>query len=50
MLITISIVDSTDAALVSNEKAADWVRSNVKEFVRGMPQVMVGDALIAEVK
>ena len=50
VLITISMFDSADAALVSNEKAADWVRNNVLEFVRGMPEVMVGDVLIAEVK
>jgi hypothetical protein len=50
VLITISMFDSADAALVSNEKAADWVRNNVLEFVRGMPDVMVGDVLIAEVK
>ena len=39
-----------DEALVSNEKAADWVRNNVMEFVRGMPEIMVGDVLVAEVK
>jgi heme-degrading monooxygenase HmoA len=50
VLITISIFDSADAAFASNEKAADWVRNNVLEFTRGMPEVMVGDALIAEVK
>ena len=50
VLITISMFDSGDAALVSNEKAADWVRNNVLEFTKGMPEVMVGNALIAEVK
>jgi hypothetical protein len=50
VLITISMFDSVDAALVSNERAADWVRNNVLEFVRGMPEVMVGDVMIAEVK
>ena len=49
MLIIISIFDSADAAFTSNEKA-DWVRNNVLEFTKGMPEVMVGDALIAEVK
>jgi len=34
--------------LISNEKAADWVRNNVLEFTRGVPEVMVGDVLIAE--
>ena len=50
VLITISIFDSSDAAFAPNEKAADWVRHNVLEFTRGMPEVMVGDALVAEVK
>ena len=50
VLITISMFESANEALVSNEKAADWVRNNVMEFTRGMPEVMVGDVLIAEVK
>jgi hypothetical protein len=49
-LITISMFDSADEALVSNEKAVDWVRNNVMEFARGMPEIMVGDVLVAEVK
>ena len=50
VLITISMFDSADAAFASNEKAADWVRNNVLEFTKGMPEVMIGNALIAEVK
>ena len=46
----ISIFDSADEALVSNEKAADWVRKSVMELARGMPEVMVGDVLVSEVK
>ena len=42
--------DSADEALMSNEKAVDWVRNNVMEFARGMPEIMVGDLLVAEVK
>ncbi len=49
VLITISRFDSADEAFASNEKAADWVRNNVLEFTKGMPEVMVGDTLIAEV-
>ena len=49
-VIAISMFDSADEALVSNEKAADWVRNHVMEFARGMPEVMVGDVQIAEVK
>ena len=50
VLITISMFDSGDVAFASNEKAADWVRNNVLEFTRGMPEVMIGSALIADVK
>jgi len=50
VLITVSIFDSSDAAFASNENAANWVRHNVLEFTRGMPEVMVGNALVAEVK
>jgi hypothetical protein len=42
--------DSVDEAFASNVKAADWVRNNVLEFTRGMPEVMIGNALIAEVR
>ena len=49
-LITISMFDSADEALVSNAKAADWIRNNVLDFTRGLPEVMVGNVLIAEVK
>ena len=49
-LITISMFDSADEALVSNAKAADWVRNNVLDFTRGLPEVMVGNVLIAEAK
>ena len=50
VLITISRFDSADEAFASNEKAADWVRNNVLEFTKGMPEVMIGNTLIAEVK
>jgi hypothetical protein len=50
VLITISIFDSADEAFASNEKAADWVRNNVLEFPKGMPEVMIGNAVTAEVK
>jgi hypothetical protein len=50
VLITISFFDSADESFASNEKAADWVRNNVLEFAKGMPEVMVGHTLITEVK
>jgi len=49
VLITISMFDTADEAFSSNGKAVDWVRNNVLEFTKGMPEVMVGNALIAEV-
>jgi heme-degrading monooxygenase HmoA len=39
-----------DVLIASNETPANWVRHNVLEFTRGMPEVMVGNALVAEVK
>jgi heme-degrading monooxygenase HmoA len=50
VVIAISIFESADEALKSNERAADWVRNNVMTLARGMPEVMVGDVLISEVK
>ena len=50
VLIAISRFDSADEAFASNERAADWVRNNVLEFTKGMPEVMVGNTLIAEVR
>jgi heme-degrading monooxygenase HmoA len=50
VLISISIFDSADEALASNATAADWVRNNILESTRGMPEVMVGNALVAETK
>lgn len=50
VLITISMFESADEAFASNEISANWVRNNVLEFTKGMPEVMVGNALIAEVK
>jgi heme-degrading monooxygenase HmoA len=50
VLITISRFDSADEAFASNEKAAAWVRNNVLEYTKGMPEVMVGHTLITEVR
>jgi heme-degrading monooxygenase HmoA len=50
VLITISMFDSADEAFASNESAANWVRNHVLEFTKGMPEAMVGNALIEEVK
>jgi heme-degrading monooxygenase HmoA len=50
VLITISMFDSVDEAVASNVQAADWVRNNVLDLTRGMPEIMIGNALITEVK
>jgi hypothetical protein len=50
VLITISMFDGMDEAVASNAISADWVRNNVLEFTKGMPEVMIGNALIAEAK
>jgi hypothetical protein len=50
VLISIRVFDSADDALASNETAANWIRNNVLEFTKGMPEVMAGDVLVAEVK
>jgi heme-degrading monooxygenase HmoA len=49
-LITISMFDSLDEAIESNARSADWVRNNVLEFIKGLPEVMIGSALVTEVK
>jgi hypothetical protein len=49
VLIAISMFDSVDEVIESNAKSADWVRNNVLEFTKGLPEVMVGNTLIAEV-
>jgi Antibiotic biosynthesis monooxygenase len=50
VLVSIRIFDSADEALASNEIAASWMRDNVLEFTRGMPEVLAGNVLVAEVK
>jgi len=50
VLITVSMFDTADEALISNETAAEWVRDNVMEFTKGLPEVMVGDVLVTETK
>jgi hypothetical protein len=49
-LISIRMFDSANEALASKEIAANWMRNNVLEFVKGMPEVMAGNVLIAEGK
>ncbi|HEX3994433.1 MAG TPA: antibiotic biosynthesis monooxygenase [Acetobacteraceae bacterium] len=48
ILVSVTMFDNAEEALASSEAAADWVRDNVLEFTRGMPEVTVGHALISE--
>ena len=50
VLITISMFSSVDEAVASNVKAADWVRNNVLDLTKGMPEIMIGSALVSEVR
>jgi hypothetical protein len=50
VLVSIRVFDSADEAFASNEIAANWMRDNVLEFVKGMPEVMAGNVLVAEAK
>ena len=50
VLISVRVFDSADEALASNEIAATWMRENVLEFVKGMPEVMAGNVLVAAEK
>ena len=47
VLISVRVFDSAEEALASNEIAATWMRENVLEFVKGMPEVMAGNVLVA---
>jgi hypothetical protein len=50
ILIAMSVFDTAEQALASNEIAANWVSNNVLESTTGTPEVIVGDILISEVK
>ena len=50
VVISIRVFDSADEAFASNETAATWIRNNVLEFTKGMPEVMAGNVLVSETK
>jgi hypothetical protein len=50
VLIAMSVFETAEQALVSNEMAADWVRKNVLDAKTGPPEVIVGDVLISEIQ
>lgn len=49
-LIAISVFETAEEALASNDMAADWVRSNILESAAGAPEIIIGDVVISEVK
>jgi heme-degrading monooxygenase HmoA len=48
ILVSVTMFDNAEEALASSEAAAEWVRDNVLEFTKGLPEVTVGNALISE--
>jgi heme-degrading monooxygenase HmoA len=50
VLIAISVFDTAEGALASNDIAADRVRRNILESTTGMPDIIVGDVVISEIK
>ena len=50
VLIAMSVFETAEQALASNEIAADWVTNNLLESKTGGPEIIVGDVLISEVK
>jgi hypothetical protein len=50
VLIAMTVFETAEQALASNEVAAEWVRNNVPESATGTPEVIVGDVLISEVQ
>ena len=47
VVVSIRIFDTAEHALASNEVATAWIRNNVLEFTKGMPEVMAGDVIVA---
>jgi heme-degrading monooxygenase HmoA len=50
VVVSIRIFDTAEHALASNEVASAWIRNNVLEFTRGMPEVMAGDVIVSALK
>jgi antibiotic biosynthesis monooxygenase len=50
VLVSIRVFESADEAMASNEVAANWIRNNVLEFTKGMPEVMAGNVLASETR
>jgi hypothetical protein len=50
VLIAICVFETAEGALTSNDMAVDWIRTNVLESTTSMPEIIVGDVVISEVK
>jgi hypothetical protein len=50
VLVSIRVFDSAEHALASHELATQWIRDNVLEFTKGMPEVVAGDVIVADAK
>lgn len=50
VLVSIRVFESREDALASHEFASQWIRDNVLEFTKGMPEVLAGEVLIADTK
>ncbi len=44
--VSVSIVESRSAAVVANERAREWVASNMADLIRASPEVMMGEILV----
>ena len=50
VIATITMYENAAEALASSELAAEWVRDNVMELTKGVPEYTVGSALITELR
>ena len=50
VIATVTMFENAAEALASSDLAAEWVRDNVLELARGVPEYTVGSALITELK
>ena len=42
---SITLFDSREAALASNEKAMAWIRASLADLIQGEPEITVGEVL-----
>ena len=44
--VSVSIVESRDAAVVANERAREWVAANMADLIPDPPEVTMGEMLV----